>query len=117
MEIQNYGRLKVSKYKNIKKKLHQLISDMAAIPHIIALSETWTTENSFFKPSLPGYNYIFAFSENRSGGVAFFIISEINFTIRNDLKFKTNGCENLWLETKHNNIVTVIGVVYRHPST
>ena len=98
-------------------KLQQLLIDTQLLPHVIALTETWTTASSFFTPSLPGYSYISAPSEsNRSGGVAFFISTKIDYSLRDDLVFVTPDCENLWVEISHKNKKAVLGVAYRHPT-
>ncbi len=98
-------------------KLHQLLIDTNLLPHIIALTETWTTADSFFIPSLPGYSYVTAPSEsNRSGGVALFVNNKIDYSLKDDLKFVTPACENLWVEISYKNKKALVGVVYRHPT-
>ena len=80
-------------------KLQHLLHELTIPPDIIALSETWTTETSFFKPNLTGYVYLCNTSLcNRAGGVAMFVKNDLNFTIRKDLNFSCNMCENLWVE-------------------
>ena len=66
-------------------------------------------------PSLPGYDYVCKTSETKSGGVAFFILSNVNYVVREDLNFIVNDCENLWIEINCQDKKTVLGVIYRHP--
>ena len=98
-------------------KLYDLLCDISVLPDIIALSETWVSKTSFFKPNLPGYNYVFTpTTSNRSGGVAFFIKETIQFQINRDLNFKCASCENLFVKLHlSNNKTVIVGVIYRHP--
>ena len=98
-------------------KLQSLLCDVNPTPDLIALSETWHNSSSFFIPSLPGYEFISSsFSCNKAGGVAIFLKSTYNYSVRSDLKIATARCKELWLEVQGiNNRSAIIGVVYRHP--
>lgn len=103
--------------KNLPKLL-EFLSDINHTPELIAVSETWCDSSSFFKPSIPGYEFVCSsFSCNRAGGVGIFIKSSIEFSVRNDLTFTADKCENVWLEVKDIHKKTqIFGVIYRHPN-
>ena len=102
--------------KNLNK-LQQFLCEIDFLPDVIALSEIWVSETSFFKPNLNGYEYVFESSKNKAGGVALFIKDSINYSLRNDLKFNSFMCENLWIELwSSKSKKEIIGVIYRHPS-
>ena len=61
---------------------------------VIALSETWLTEDSRHIFKLPKYNSVHSVRENRSGGrVSLFINGDYEFKIRDDLSLKSDGLE------------------------
>ena len=98
-------------------KLEYFLQEISSIPDIIFLSETWTTQDSFFNPSLPGYTFLTQPSLSKAGGVAMFVKSTIKFQMRTDLTVTSSLFESLWIETKYTNKKTeVFGVIYRHPN-
>ena len=116
----NHLLLLHSNIRSIQKnfsKLYQLLCDISVPPDFIALTETWVTKTSHFKPNLPGYNFISSPStSNRSGGVAFFLKERLQYQIRSDLNFSCINCENLWVEIhQSNNKTAIVGIIYCHP--
>jgi len=44
---------------------------------------------------------------------------QLHYTVRQDLELPIDGCENLFVEVKSNNVSgkkCIVGVIYRHPS-
>ena len=96
---------------------------------IIALSETWNSEDKnhkFCPPILEGYHSYEGITGNTlKGGCGFYIKESINYTTRPDLDYKIinkqTDFECKWIELvksegrgQKNNLL--IGVIYRHPS-
>ena len=89
---------------------------------VIALSESWLTDDNFDKCGISGYASEHNIRENRrGGGVSLLIKDDIEYTIRNDLCNQNGILETLFIEidkkqfNKNQNII--IGVVYRPPDT
>ena len=88
---------------------------------IIAFSETWFKDD---KPTpaltnIPGYNLV---NDNRNGkkggGVALYISTELNFSVRSDLKFPDSlDYESLFIEIGTKPKSTIIGIIYRPPDS
>ena len=99
------------------EKLQELLCDIIPTPDLIAVSETWYNNTSFFNPVLPNYQFFSSsLSCNRAGGVAIFLRNSFNFQIRSDIKLSTEKCEDLWIEVSGlNKRAAIIGVIYRHP--
>ena len=77
-------------------KLCELLSNICVLPDIIVLSETWMSNSSFFKPALPGYNFIYSPSvSNRSGGVAFFVKTCRSYEIVEGVSFEQCDVDDL----------------------
>ena len=106
--------------RSLQKNFHQLenlLYDFNSAPDLIALSETWHDNSSFFKPKLPNYDFVCCTSScNRAGGVAIFLRNCFNLQVRNDIKLITDKCEDIWVEVKgHGKKSMIIGLIYRHP--
>lgn len=64
---------------------------------VIALSETWLTEDSREIFKLPNYNSVHYVRENRSGGgVSLFFLDNYEFKVRDDLSL--NSVESVFVE-------------------
>ena len=83
---------------------------------IIALSETWLKTDPHSYYFLPGYQLIV---NNRKGmkaggGVALYVSSDLNFTVREDLNLSNESLESLFIEVINQNVKNIIsGVVYK----
>ena len=89
---------------------------------IIALSETWLTENNCDRYGIDGYNAKHNFRPNGGGGgVSIYIKDFIHYTTRDELCFQNKTLDTLFIEinkdqfNKKQNII--IGVIYRPPDT
>ena len=106
------------------ENLEILISSLEHKFDIIALSETWITNNnesSTANLALEGYQkYIGTSGNSMKGGCGFFISEELSFNSRDDLNIShsdnNSEFEANWVEIKsQNNKTFLIAVVYRHP--
>ena len=105
------------------EKLQLLLTDLDYKFHIIALSETWYSNNSvkLKPPHLEGYYpYVGIAGHTLKAGCGFYINTAISYIERTKLDVSVydanNEYEAKWIEivnTKTANIL--IGVIYRHP--
>ena len=95
------------------KSLEQLLIKLNILPDVKGLTETKIKINAlnYISNQLLRYYFLHSNSATTSGGVTIFIKDIVDFVLREDLKFKSLNCENLWLELKTN---IIIGVVHRH---
>ena len=98
-------------------KLYEMLVNMESKPDIIALSETWITNNRPDEYDIPGFEFLHTKSPTNNGGVAFFISQQYNAQVTNEYNLNTDDCEDLWInvdmKTKGS---VVVGVIYRHPN-
>ena len=85
---------------------------------VIILSETWLKPHNIGVYSLKGYHHEFMIREHKSGGgLSIFIKDNINYKIRNDLKYQSEDSEMLWVELTRDNSFfeknLVVGGIYR----
>ena len=86
-------------------------------PDIIALCETWLTNNSPI-PSIPGYELVQKCREHKcGGGVALLISNCIPFKVLNDIKYEAPDIESCFVEIKLHTRQVIIGNCYRPPNT
>ena len=106
------------------EELFDLIADLEFKFDIVAVTETWNSEDkkhSFVAPIMKGYSpYVGLTGSSLKGGCGVYINSDLSYNPRKDLdvKIHTNECEMeaFWIEIifdKQPN--RLIGVVYRHP--
>lgn len=103
--------------KNLDKLETELIRELASTPDIIAITETKLNSSNENQVNLKNFNFINVNSKTRAGGVGCYLNKNIVYKIRNDIDFKTDYCETLWVELQneiYQNIV--IGIIYRHPN-
>ena len=97
----------------------EINSTCASEIDVIALSEIWSTNVSFFQNILPGYTFIYDLPSNsRTGGVAFFVNNTVTILDTVDKLSTSSDCqvESLFLRLKKKNEIFIAGVIYRHPS-
>ena len=102
------------------KCLNTYMSTLPVRFSCIALTETWLNKNTADYTNIEGYNHIYKYRTNRSGGgVSLLLNDKVSFTIRDDLSEFNDSHESLFIEidkgvynTKSN---IVIGVIYRIP--
>lgn len=111
--------------RSLSNKYDTFLNYLSSLNHafsVIALSETWLTEESkdFFK--LPNYNSVHHVRQNRiGGGVSLFIHDDYEFRTREDfcLMSDTTEVESIFLEltgfSGGKNVI--VGVVYRPPDS
>ena len=83
------------------------------------VSETRLKGNPLINISLPDYNFVHSDSVTNAGGVAVYVSTKYKFQLDCDLEMKLNGCEELWLNIKTNDISNqkfTVSVIYRHPN-
>lgn len=88
---------------------------------VIALTETWLTQDIKEMFRLPNYNSAHYVRENRAGGgVSLFIHADYDFKIRDDLSLKTDrsDVESLFVELSIiDGKSAIVGVIYRPPDS
>ena len=84
---------------------------------VIGLSETWLNENNMDLFDIAGYNHIGApRTYAKGGGVSIYLKDSIPYTRRDDLKFKSDYFECIFIELcLHRKFL--VGVVYRPPGS
>ena len=110
------------------ERIHDIFVNCNELPDILALTETWLKDDSDI-PHIEGYNFEginSKITQNAAGGVGFYISSDIEYDIRNDLSIGHNGCEDLWINLKSSRTdrekkskspeSLIVGVIYRHPT-
>ena len=107
--------------KNISK-LDNYLSNLNLDFKIVALTETWLSDETKDRYSLQGYNPEHSCRSGRTGGgVSLHIKKDIEYTTREDISCQSKISESLFIEIdkhhfeKKQNIV--IGVIYRPPDT
>lgn len=90
---------------------------------VVCLSEVWLTSTDLNLYAIPEYSAEFCCrDDNRYGGSAIYVSSNQPYRRRNDISFSTANVESVWLEfdcnfLRSNSRSTVIGCVYRSPSS
>ena len=105
------------------ENLEDLIINHDHVFDVIALSETWNSEEKkqhFKAGSLQGYhNFIGCTSTTIKGGCGFYIKDTLKYVERKDLDVQfydvNNEFQGKWIEIINEKIKTVVGVYYRHP--
>ena len=95
--------------------LELLLKTMNLDFDIIAVSETWETDDNNTLINISGYNKCSYIRKNntRGGGVALFIRESLDFSI---LKYESNSFESVFVEIHLlNKTPVVIGAIYRPP--
>ena len=103
-----------------KQTLEELMVELHNYPDILAISETKLNDEKIKTncSKLPHYNFIFSNSSTNAGGAAIYVLNTLKYTRREDLEFKTDDSENIFIEINvTNRKAIVIGLVYRHPSS
>jgi exonuclease III len=100
-------------------KLTTMLSNLGHNFHVIGLTETriTTSKDPLVNTDIPGYKFLSQPSLHCAGGAGFYVRSDCDFHIREDLNSTTEDFECLWIEvhTKcHRNIVC--SVIYGHPN-
>ena len=117
--IKNFSLLYIncrSLNKNISE-IESLIHRLQITLPVIAVSETWTsddTQNSF---NIPGYNFVAKSRCHKSGGgVGLYVLDSISFRVRDDLDFDSNGLfDSIFIELLHD--ATLVGCIYKPPDS
>lgn len=88
---------------------------------IIALTETWLTDNNKTLYDIPNYNSVHSTRvDRRGGGVSLYIDSTLHFKQRIDLNVNNKDIESLFIEilpTENTIKPMIVGVIYRPPNT
>ena len=82
---------------------------------VIAITETWLSDNDEEYYSMPGYKLLTANRvDKQGGGVCYYVNSELHTKIRTDLSINDN-IESLFIEIEYGqrNRKKIAGVVYR----
>ena len=109
--------------RSLKSNLHQLTSYLEVLKHIftvLAVTETWLTEENNDLYQINEYNHIEYHRKDRiGGGVALFIKENIDFLNREKLSIFDNDLESIFIEIDKDQLNTkqnvIIGSVYRPP--
>ena len=84
---------------------------------IVILVETWLTQESTSRISMPGYSYVGKSRKTKKGGgVGLLIRNEIAFKSRIDLEWESDIFESYFIEIK-GRCNTILGALYRPPNT
>jgi exonuclease III len=100
-------------------KLTTILFNLGHNFHLIGLTETrlMTSKYPLVNTNIPDYKFISQPSLHCAAGAGFFVRSDCDFHIRDDLNSTTEDFECLWIEVHnkcHRNIVC--SVIYRHPN-
>ena len=101
-------------------KFQQMLFDLDHPFDIIGISESWINhENTnVVNIDLPNFHFISQPTEQRAGGVGFYIKDSFTFHVRNDINKCTDECEMLWVEISNDKQKNLIcGIIYRHPNS
>ena len=109
-------------------RLEEMLSLFPHMPDIVTISETkLNAKANLSSVQLPHYSFCHSPSRTLAGGVGIYINNELDYKIRDDLKFVEEDNENIWIEIlKTNSTVNlnlqylnniIIGVIYRHPTS
>ena len=86
---------------------------------MLAVSETWITNNNDSFIIIPGYNRVLNNRKTgRGGGVALFILNTLIYSVRNDCNLNIDGkIESLFVDIENNKSMQkkTVGVVYKAP--
>jgi len=85
---------------------------------VIAISETWATDQNVNNMQIPGYTLFGKPRSSRGGGASLYIRDNISCTIRPDLSVDISGiCESVFVEISSDfKRKTIVGCVYRAPN-
>ena len=101
-----------------KHILEKLLHELDNFPDIIVISETRLNNHNINHASIQSYNLVFSNSSTNVGGVAIYVLSNLNYFRRHDLEFQSADSENVFIELNLNaHKKIIIGVICRHPST
>jgi hypothetical protein len=107
------------KNRNHFAELETLIASFTHKPDVIAITESWLEyETDINYVQLNGYNNEFYIRNGtKGGGIILYISEKFQYSVLN--QYSLENAESVWVELKHNGVKckTVIGCVYRPPST
>ena len=96
--------------------LHEFISMLNFIPHIICISETRIKKHPLINVNLMNYSFLHVDSATNARGVAMYIHSSIKFEA-SKRQYQLTNSETFWIDLSDSSGLTyVVGVIYRHPS-
>ena len=105
---------------SLPKHLSELtanFTDLTNLPDIIALSETKLNHSTESLYSIGGYNSIFNSNSSQSGGLAFFIKSNLKYTILENKNHSFPHIEILCISIAAQPKPITICLIYRRPSS
>ena len=88
-----------------------------SLPKVFGFCETKLSEHNQNLFSLPGYTGVFNSKNSRSGGLALFIKSDIQFEIISQNNFMFETLESLCVKIYVNGDILTLCLVYRRPGT
>ena len=99
--------------------LMQLLSMLDLKFDVIALSEVWSTNITFFKNIFENYTFIYDVpQDSKVGGIGMYVANDLKHRIIPESKLIGNEkcqIENVWVEITKKNKTYIIGGIYRHP--
>ena len=95
-------------------KLHQLICDMDFLPDVIGISETKLNDSKDV-PALNNYDFLNINSRTNSGGVGFYIKSQLSYAQFLEYSLNCDNTEDIWIKLYIKNTTMILGLIYRHP--
>ena len=108
-----------------KEEIDVLLNTVNNPFHILAYTETWLRPDNVDTIKFDNYEHVFNIRPTDNyfdmkevgGGVSFFIKSQIQFKMRDDLCLMLPFIETLFVEVPHKSKTFLIGVIYRVPNT
>ena len=82
---------------------------------VICLSETRLTDRNVSFCDIAGYYLFYCNAKTRTGGSAIYVTDNMKCQQLSEIKIKTSGCEDVWVEINPGKKSLVVGSVYRHP--
>lgn len=103
-------------YDNLVNMLHEINHPFS----VIGLSETKfkLNQDQLTNSDLSGYYFLSQSTLTNAGGVGFYILNDLSYSVRSDLSTSVkDDFESLWIEIENKSQHNIIcGVVYRHPN-
>ena len=97
-------------------KLTDLLSCLPKLPNVIAISETKLSKDRENLIKISNYSFVSNNSSTNSGGVGYYLRSDLMFRERPDLGLNNDSVEDVWVELfSPFSKPVVVGTIYFHP--
>ena len=107
--------------RSTRTNLSKMLAYLEVLTHkfdIIGLSETWLKESEIDLYNIHGYNHVAMpriYADR--GGVSLYLRNTFSYGVREDLSFRNEYCECLFIEIAADVKPVLVAIVYRRPGT